>query len=435
MAVIPSIRSIPWALHGLTMLACAAALGPFCAGQAIARELPRPEHVVVVILENRSASQVYGSVEMPYLNHLAAAAARMTDAHAGQTPYGIIPAGYTSVLPARPSQPNYLYLFSGNNQRDTPEYFEAPAGISDYPAGYGARVRNDEHGNLLPEPIALRPGGIGNRNLPDSILPLTTPNLGSALREGGASFASFAESLPYPSFAGAADAGTGGSYRRKHNPVINWINLTARDLTAAERANTLPVEANLAFEATLDPGNGRRYRGFAVDANGLPLDFESLPTVSLVIPNQRHDAHDGSLGEADQWLSQEIGPYAEWAMIHNSLLIITFDEDGGTDRSHGDPGSTGLAAIPTLFYGPMVSAGDYPERIDHLNVLATLIALCGDLESFRREFALAYTGPEARQELLNLRPILDVFAAGPPLTPLLPLTPPLPPLPPLPAQR
>src|SRR5712692_4817388 len=62
--------------------------------------LPRPSHVVVVIEENRSFSEIIGSPNAPYINSLAAQGALMTN----------------SFALTHPSQPNYLDLFSGSNQ-------------------------------------------------------------------------------------------------------------------------------------------------------------------------------------------------------------------------------------------------------------------------------------------------------------------------------
>jgi hypothetical protein len=62
------------------------------------RTLPRPAHIVVVMEENHSYSQIIGSPDAPYINSLAAEGASFTDSHAI----------------THPSQPNYLALFSGS---------------------------------------------------------------------------------------------------------------------------------------------------------------------------------------------------------------------------------------------------------------------------------------------------------------------------------
>jgi hypothetical protein len=54
--------------------------------------------------------------------------------------------------------------------------------------------------------------------------------------------------------------------------------------------------------------------------------------------------------------------YARWAPGHNSLLVITFDENaGGTVHS-----------IPTIIVGANVRPGVYAERFDHYGLLRTI---------------------------------------------------------------
>jgi len=49
-------------------------------------------------------------------------------------------------------------------------------------------------------------------------------------------------------------------------------------------------------------------------------------------------------------------------MTNNSLLIITWDEDDGSEGNQ----------IPTIFYGASVKPGQYSEKITHYNVLRTI---------------------------------------------------------------
>src|SRR5262249_349591 len=65
--------------------------------------LPRPDHVVVVIEENHSLSEIIGPADAPYINSLAQQGALMT----------------ASTGVEHTSQPNYLDLFSGSNQGTT----------------------------------------------------------------------------------------------------------------------------------------------------------------------------------------------------------------------------------------------------------------------------------------------------------------------------
>jgi hypothetical protein len=60
-------------------------------------------------------------------------------------------------------------------------------------------------------------------------------------------------------------------------------------------------------------------------------NFAALPTVSWVIPNLLDDMHDGTIAQGDTWLKNNMDAYAQWARTHNSLLIVTWDED---DHDH-----------------------------------------------------------------------------------------------------
>jgi len=160
---------------------------------------------------------------------------------------------------------------------------------------------------------------------------LTAPNLAADLIAAGKTFAGYSEDLPA---IGSQTCGA-GEYARKHVPWTDFRNV--------------PASANLPFSS-------------------FPAaDFSRLPTVSFVIPNLCNDMHDCSVTTGDSWLRTHIGPYARWAMSHNSLLIITWDEDDGSQSNQ----------IPTIFAGQFVRPGTYAERITHYSVLATLEAAYG----------------------------------------------------------
>jgi phosphatidylinositol-3-phosphatase len=176
-----------------------------------------------------------------------------------------------------------------------------------------------------PNYLALFSGstqGVTNDSCPHTF---AAPNLASELTAAKYSFAGYSEGLPEPGFTGCSS----GSYARKHNP---WVDFT-----------DVPASVNLPFTA-------------------FPTDYSSLPTVSFVIPNLEHDMHDGSIEQADRWLSAHLGGYAAWAPAHRSLLVVTLDED---DYSAGNQ-------IATVITGALVRTGRYSERIDHYRVLRTL---------------------------------------------------------------
>ena len=103
--------------------------------------MPRPEHVVVVVMENHAAGRIIGSADAPYITSLARTGASFTQSYAV----------------THPSQPNYLALFSGSTH------------------------------------------GVQDDGCPQA---LTGPNLATALRAAGRSFVGYSEGLPGPGFRG-----------------------------------------------------------------------------------------------------------------------------------------------------------------------------------------------------------------------------------------
>ena len=234
---------------------------------------PEPLHIVVVILENHDYFQVLGSKDAPFINSL------IKDKQSAVFS--------KSFSIEHPSQPNYLDIYSGNNQ-----------GIS-----------TDGH---------------------PSKEPFTTPNLGRQLLDAGKSFVTYAEDLPFAGYNGNAYK----SYVRHHNPAANWMGTGN---------NQIPVTCIQPFTA-------------------FPTDYTQLPTVSLVIPNQQNDMHDGSVLQADEWIKNNFGNYIQWAKTHNSLFILTFDEDDYSGSDH----------ILTLFTGEMVKGGTIKDQMNHFNLLRTM---------------------------------------------------------------
>jgi acid phosphatase len=239
----------------------------------IKADIPVPDHIVIVIMENHGYNQIIGSSNAPYINSLASDpnGALFTNSH-----------GLT-----HPSQPNYLMIYSGSNQ------------------------------------------GVTNDNLPSN-LPFTALNLGASLINSGRTFTGYSEGLPSVGFNGT----TSGYYARKHNPWANW---------QLSSVNGYPITVNQPLTA-------------------FPSDFNNLPAVSFVIPNLIHDMHDGTVLQGDTWLQNNLNAYVSWAKTHNSLFILTFDEDNNTSPNQ----------IATIFVGEKILAGQYSDRIDHYNILRTL---------------------------------------------------------------
>lgn len=155
-------------------------------------------------------------------------------------------------------------------------------------------------------------------------------NLGHQLGAAGGTFAGYSESMPSGGFTGC----TSGRYARKHNPWVDFTNV--------------PAAGNLRFA-------------------DFPADFAALPALAVVVPNLCNDMHDCSVSTGDSWLRGNLGAYASWAATHNSLLVVTFDEDGSSASNR----------VPTLFSGAHVRPGSYSEPITHYSVLRTLQTLVG----------------------------------------------------------
>ena len=181
-------------------------------------------------------------------------------------------------------------------------------------------------------------------------------NLGAELIRSGLSFKGYSEGLPQI----GSLAGGQGLYARKHAPWVSFSNVP--------RGKTVADSSNLRFP------------------EDFPSDYNALPTVSFVIPNLVHDMHNGSTRPAivagDKWLREHLDSYYRWAKQHNSLLILTFDEDthgsmtgGVTDPADKDPKKRNR--IATIFAGAHIKHGEYSEGkgVTHVNVLRTLEAM------------------------------------------------------------
>jgi acid phosphatase len=95
--------SWPAAALGTVALATAFLLAPSAGGKGpavkpAAATLPTPAHVVIVMEENHSYSDIIGNSSAPYMNSLASSGALITAS------YGV----------THPSEPNYMALFSGS---------------------------------------------------------------------------------------------------------------------------------------------------------------------------------------------------------------------------------------------------------------------------------------------------------------------------------
>jgi phosphatidylinositol-3-phosphatase len=156
-------------------------------------------------------------------------------------------------------------------------------------------------------------------------------NLAHQLLSRGQTFAGYSQTLPRTGYTGCTWA---NRYARKHAPWADFTNV--------------PASANRMMSA-------------------FPRDYSKLPRVSFVVPDLQYDMHDGTVAQADAWLRSHLGGYISWARTHNSLFVLTWDED---DRSAGNN-------IPGVLVGDHVPHARYWKRVDHYTMLRTIEAACG----------------------------------------------------------
>ena len=96
------------------------------------------------------------------------------------------------------------------------------------------------------------------------------------------------------------------------------------------------------------------------------------PSVSFVVPNLCNDMHDCPVSTGDSWAAAHLDPYVRWAATHNSLLIVTWDEDENTDAGRATGGH-----IPTILAGAHLVPGRFAGPVDHYRVLRTVEAAFG----------------------------------------------------------
>ena len=194
------------------------------------------------------------------------------------------------------------------------------------------------HGTTHPSQgnyVALFSGSLHGVDSDDCPYNFSADNLGNQLLTSGHTFVGYSESLPSDGSKDCGDDGSGG-YARKHN---GWVDFA-----------DIPASSNL------------RYSRF-------PTDFSQLPTVSFVTPNLDDDMHDGTVKQGDTWLHDHIDAYAQWAKTHNSLLIVTWDENDGDDSNN---------QIATTIVGAHVTPGSSSgTRYDHYSLLRTMEDIYG----------------------------------------------------------
>ena len=281
-AIVPSPSTSPSSAATASAIASASvAASPVASASPAAigaSGVPRFDHIYLIMMENHAAGTVIGNTQAPYLNTLVKA-------------YGLA-TNYTAV--SHPSMPNYLALFAGST--------------------FGI------HDDL-------------NRNL-------SGKNLADQLEDHGMTWHAYEQDVPAPcsrvtSASGGKDlVGEPGPYVRKHNPAINFTDISGDPSRCAQITRL----------AEFDP---------------------AAANYELIAPNLINDMHDGTVAQGDAFLKAFVPKIVDSPAFANGLLFITWDEGSGTVGGGGQ--------VATLVIANDVPAGFRSSKThNHFSLLRTI---------------------------------------------------------------
>lgn len=209
--------------------------------------------------------------------------------------------------------------------------------------GIATNYTSDEQGSLLDYLWLSSGSGEGSFGCTGNQCKqaITDDNIFRELNQAGMSWKVYADSLPNAGFMGPSAK----NYVKRHNPAVWYSDVIDHP---EQQQNVVP------------------FTQFPQD-----LAADSLPDYSVIVPDLKHDAHDGTPAAADQWLKQNIGPLLNSAHFQpgsNSVMFITFDNGDGDAQGQVFTAVVGERVIP----GVKV---DTPFR--HENTLRTMMELLG----------------------------------------------------------
>jgi phosphatidylinositol-3-phosphatase len=182
---------------------------------------------------------------------------------------------------------------------------------------------------------------------------------------------SYQEDLPSPCFLGSES----GGYVMRHNPFLYFLAIRNNPVRCQ---NVVPLDQ---LRSDLVAG--------------------SVPDLAWITPNLRHDMHDGSIAEGDEWLAglvPQILASAAWQQ--NGLLVIVWDEASG-----GAPDDPDGGHIPALFVSPDLAPGTRSSApASHYQLLRTIEQAWG-------LGYLGHTGDPDEQPLTELVPSAAISSA------------------------
>jgi hypothetical protein len=178
--------------------------------------------------------------------------------------------------------------------------------------------------------------------------PQNATNLPDLIEQSGRTWVSYFESMPTP-----CDTYREPPYTIHFNPFVYYTDIVNN--TQRCQSHVLPYDQAQFFQN---------------------LSANNVPNYVWIAPNLNNDIHDGTILQADTWLSTNVSQIiASQAFRSNGLIIITFDEgdDGDTVDTAGCCGNAQGGHIVTLLISPLVTKGyrsTTPET--HYNLLRTI---------------------------------------------------------------
>jgi hypothetical protein len=282
-------------------------------------QVPASRHIYVVAEENHSYERLVGSADMPYLNYLLSQGALATQFYANQ----------------HSSLPNYFWLTAG-------------------------------------QPITL-----------DNQTTLTydVDNIVRRLLQKGFTYRSYAQSLPYPGYAGLYS----GAYMKRHAPLPYFS----------------------------DMGNSKTEMLKHVGVDQLLADIQNgtLPNFAFITPDGEHDMHNCPNGEAacqqkaDQFLKTYVAPLLQTPAFQpggDGLLILWSDEADlvNDDRCSANVLSGCGGRVVVSMIGPRVKkAYRSATAYKHEHLLRTILMAIGTVSNY----------PGAAN---NVGPMADMFLSS-----------------------
>ena len=197
----------------------------------------------------------------------------------------------------------------------------------------------------LPDYIAFFGGnnyGITNDCSPSSSCHANAKNLADLLEAKGLNWKFYEESMPGPCYIK-----TSGDYAPKHDPAVYFDDIR---------------------------NNSARCNSHVVNYSNLTTDLKSAsstPSFAFITPNLCNDMHDCSVKTGDTWLKNHLPAIlnSPACKVDKCLVIVTFDEDEGSEGQH----------IPTIFAGSGARTGGVTssKHYTHYSTLRTIEYIFG----------------------------------------------------------